>query len=186
MAGGIKVRVDGLSDLKKALDEMKMSTAKGVLRRAGIKALQPMAEDARRNAPVLTGELKASIAVSAKAASGDAGRQAFGKVLRAGGTRGEAQAALRDARRAAQGARGDYFVDLFMGPEKGADRDEAIKQIAQEFGTTFHEPQPYMRPAFDAHKRSTIDRVAETLREEIDKTVERAARRAARQAATGG
>jgi HK97 gp10 family phage protein len=48
----VTVRVEGLSDLDAALGQMKVSTAKGVLRRVGRAALQPFDEAWRPNAPV--------------------------------------------------------------------------------------------------------------------------------------
>jgi HK97 gp10 family phage protein len=61
-----KVSVEGLSDLQEALRELPDATAKNVLRRVGRKVLEPIAEDARRLAPVDEGDLRDSIGVSTK------------------------------------------------------------------------------------------------------------------------
>lgn len=53
------VTVSGLADVIQALEEMKTSTQAGVLRRAGIEALQPFDAAWRANAPVRSGHLKA-------------------------------------------------------------------------------------------------------------------------------
>lgn len=54
------VAVSGLRELDKALGELKASTAKGVLRRVGKKALQPFDEAWRAKAPRLSGKLAES------------------------------------------------------------------------------------------------------------------------------
>lgn len=60
------VRVEGLADLDKALGQFKASTAKGVLRRVGRKALEPFDSAWRANAPRLSGELADSGAIGSK------------------------------------------------------------------------------------------------------------------------
>jgi len=55
-----KVKVEGLRQLDAALGQMKESTAKGVLRRVGRAALDPIDADWRRRAPHLWGDLQDS------------------------------------------------------------------------------------------------------------------------------
>ena len=55
----------------------------------------------------------------------------------------------------------------------------------QEFGTRHHPAQPFMRPAFDAEGRKTLDRLATEMWADIERTAARQARRAARLAARG-
>lgn len=62
----MKVKVEGLKALDKALGELSKATAKNVLRRVGKKALEPVAQEARELVPVDEGHLKASIAVGTK------------------------------------------------------------------------------------------------------------------------
>lgn len=66
-----RVRVEGLKALNSSLMELKSSTARGVVRRTLLKAMEPMAEEARRNAPddpaTPNPDLESSIAVSTKA-----------------------------------------------------------------------------------------------------------------------
>jgi HK97 gp10 family phage protein len=66
MARGTSVRVEGLREIDAALGELGKATGRNVMRRAGIEALEPMAEAMRRNAPVEDGSLKDSIAVTTK------------------------------------------------------------------------------------------------------------------------
>ena len=61
--------------------------------------------------------------------------------------------------------------EVFVGPD---DRPQAV---TQEFGTAFHPPQPYMRPAFDAQKHNVVKRIADELMVGVDRAVQRAARR---------
>ncbi|WP_088346305.1 MULTISPECIES: HK97-gp10 family putative phage morphogenesis protein [Rhodomicrobium] len=55
----------------------------------------------------------------------------------------------------------------------------------QEFGTSRHPAQPFMRPAWDRTKAGVIEGLKEDLWAEIEKVLERRARRAARKAAKG-
>lgn len=67
----MKVRVEGLKALNANLMEFKGSTARGVVRRTLIGAMQPMADEARRLAPddpsTPDPDLESSIAVSTRA-----------------------------------------------------------------------------------------------------------------------
>jgi len=180
----VTVELSGFSELEAELAKISKAAGKGALRRAGIKAMQPMAAIAADMAPKDTGDLSASIIVSAKASAlNDVGRRAFARTMRGGGTRSEALAALRTARRNANGGRGKAAVELFMGPVRAANADDAIKAMAQEFGTFRHSPNPYMRPAWDQDKMDMLERLKTELWAEVSKTVERAERRAAARAA---
>lgn len=71
-------------------------------------------------------------------------------------------------------------VEMFIGPGPHP------QAVMQEFGTAFHPAQPFLRPAWDEHKRGMLDNFAADLWTEIEKAAQRAARRAARRAAAGG
>lgn len=147
----MRVRVEGLKALNSSLMELKSSTARGVVRRTLLKAMEPMAEEARRLAPddPTTGEpdLHRSIAVST--------RQKTGRQIKF------AKATPTE-------------VNVYMGPTK-----EGYPQaIMQEFGTVHHPPQPYMRPAWDGGKDQLLEDVSTGLGEEIAKTAARLAKRA--------
>lgn len=62
----LKVSLEGLADLDRALGELSPAAAKGVLRRVGRKALQPFDESWRAKAPHLTGQLEESGSVGSK------------------------------------------------------------------------------------------------------------------------
>jgi HK97 gp10 family phage protein len=60
------IKVEGLSDLDYALQELPKATARNVLVRVLTKEAQPIAEAARSYAPVLTGRLAKSYTVSTR------------------------------------------------------------------------------------------------------------------------
>lgn len=62
----VKVKIEGLREIKDALRQLPDATAKAVLRRVGKKRLKPVADRARSYAPEDEGDLKDSIAVSTK------------------------------------------------------------------------------------------------------------------------
>lgn len=62
----MRVKVEGLRDLDRALGQLRPALAKGVLRRVAVKALQPFDKAWRENAPHLTGNLKESGGVGTK------------------------------------------------------------------------------------------------------------------------
>jgi HK97 gp10 family phage protein len=173
-----RVRVSGLRELDAALGELPKAAARRVVVRVLTKAAEPMAETARTLAPddPETGapDLHTSIAVSTKLRN-PAGKQEFAAVMRAGGSREEAVAALR----AARSAGGDEsFAEVFVGPDK-----EGSHGVLQEFGTVHHGPQPFMRPAFDRHKGQALEIIKRDLGDEILKTAKRIAARKARMVA---
>ncbi len=62
----VRVKVEGLRDLDRALGQLKPALAKGVLRRVAVKALQPFDKAWREKAPHLTGNLEESGGVGTK------------------------------------------------------------------------------------------------------------------------
>lgn len=190
MVGRITVGVEGLKELDAALGQLSKATARGVLRRVLVRRAEPLAERARELVHETTGSLKQSIIVSTRKPAGhDAGKAAFANVLREGGSRAEASAALRDARRASGG---QAFAEAFVGPGRHP------QAISEEFGTADRTQattgrftgrviaHPFMRPAWDAEKDAILDGIAKDIAAEIAKTVARAASRAAKRAARTG
>src|SRR5688572_21530195 len=109
------VKVEGLRDIQAALHELPKATATNVMRRVLTKRAEPIAEAARRNAPHRSGNLRDSIRVSTRSTGGDAGKRAFRDVMQAGGSKGQARQALRDANRATSGS-----ILVYIGPAAGA------------------------------------------------------------------
>lgn len=165
------VKLEGFKELDAVLKrDFKKATARSVLRRALLAAAEPMAAKARALAPDdpetidLDRDLRESITVGTKAKNADVGKAAFAKVMRAGGSRAEAGAALRAAMKGRAG------VVAYVGPTK-----QARHGGFQEFGTVNHAPQAFMRPAFDAEANPTIKRLAADLAHEINVAAARAA-----------
>lgn len=84
-------------------------------------AAEIVAEEARRLVPVLTGELRDSIIVSATRLGG-----AFKMDMRT-----------------------DGVVRFYVGPKKGGGHPDGFYGHMVEFGTINAGPHPFMRPAFD-------------------------------------
>ena len=144
------VTVTGLRDLEKAMEGMKKSTGRGLLRRVGIKALTPIADAGRSNAPKGQGDLKESYGVSTKLSK----RQA--KLHRK---------LVKDSKAA---------IEVFAGP--GA----LSQAIQTEFGNDDQSPQPHLRPAWSAGKDKVLVGVKSGLAEAIAKSAKTAARKAAK------
>lgn len=168
-------KIEGLSELDEALNEFSRATSGNILKRAVGAAGAMIAEHAAAIAPVDEGDLKKHIWVS-KPKIINPGKAAFAQAMREGGTRAEAAVAARNANREAGGS-GRSAV-THVGPTKAVGQG-----ILQEFGTSHHKAQPFMRPTWDAYGREAADVIAETLKIEIDKAKERAAKKAARIAA---
>ncbi len=181
-----RVAISGFAEVAQALEQLKLATGRAVLRRAGLKAMAPTAELARSLAPVgegypEAGELRDSIAVGATLQADVAvGNRAYSGAKRAGGTDAEALIAKRDALRAIKGTRPDLLVTIYMGPRGGRTKDQVIKGIVQEFGSSSQEPQPYLRPALDMDRDALIARFKIEILSEIGKSVARSAKRAAK------
>lgn len=159
------VKIEGLRELDDALGELPKAVARGVLRRVGLKALEPVATTAIRLAPddpeTVGDDLKANIGVGTKLS----GRQA--------------RIARRDAQR---GLSDQSFVEVYAGVSAHSKTPQGVQQ---EFGNVNHPPQSFMRPAWEQHKHGVLDTIAADLGDEITKAAQRAERRAARRAARG-
>jgi HK97 gp10 family phage protein len=154
------VRTEGFAELERALQELgREATQKASLRRAARKAIQPVADMARTLAPddPETGgnDLRSSIGVGTRLSQRQASLH---------------RRMFRDERAA---------VEVFAGA------GPLPQAHLQEFGTRHHAAQPFLRPAWDAEGRRTLDRLATELWADIQRTAARQARRAARQAARG-
>jgi len=65
-------------------------------------------------------------------------------------------------------------VEVYVGPPS------MPRAIVAEFGSVKQVPQPFMRPAWDANKRTAFDTIKEILAEEIEKARQRILRKTAR------
>ena len=154
----VKFEFEGGRKMERALAQLPRSTAKGVVRRTLKKTLEPV----RDAADAFTGEF--NIAVTS-----------------------------RLSRRQRRAARADFLgnvVSMYVGPTQ-EDGSHAPHAHLIEFGTgpRFHQsgkfvgavsPDPFMRPAWDMHRRQLPKRLGELLWMEIEKSLARAAARAGR------
>lgn len=141
----------GFADLDRALAEIeKTATAKAIMRRSLKKAAQPMADMAQDAAPVAEGTLQESVDVSTKLSK----RQ-----------KAQHRKMFKNDKAA---------VEMFVGagPLSSAHN--------QEFGNEHNAPQPFMRPAWDAEAKPTVERVGKEMWADIEKTAKRAAKKAAK------
>ncbi|MDZ4373558.1 MAG: HK97-gp10 family putative phage morphogenesis protein [Phenylobacterium sp.] len=174
------MRVDGLSALNARLAELPKATAKSVLRQTARAALTPMAETARRLAPddPETGapsDLKSSIEISPRQKSGTQIKRTFeGKsatVMFMGPTGdGYPQAMIQEFGSA------PHVIKPRRKPKLGfsVPGDSVVVSEVQHPG---HPAQPYMRPAWEQHKRGALEIVKRELGERIDKAAKRGAGR---------
>lgn len=146
----MKVRIEGLREVDKALAELPKATGKAVLRRVLKQRAQPIADAMETGAPKDTGRLARSAGVSTK----------LNKTQRA------------KHRKMFKSDRAS--VEMFVGVAGLA------QATMQEFGTVNHPPQPFARPAWDAGKEGLLDGIADDLGTEIDKAAKRLAKRRAR------
>lgn len=175
------VKLEGFNELEAALAQIeKKATAKAVMRRALRNAALPVAEKANAMAQIgPTGRLSESVIVGTKVKN-EAGKAAYAKVMRAGGTKGDALAALKSARK------GNSTVEMFIGPVVQAfyarfvEFGTAPRINGGKFAGTQHPgtaPQPFMRPAWDSEQQATLDRIGAEMWSEIRKAAARAANR---------
>ena len=152
----MRVRVQGLRELDAALMELTKAGARGVLRRAGLAALQPVADAAQAAAPRLSGALQLSVGVGTKLTRRQAGLH---------------RKMVRDDKAS---------VEVFAGAGGLAQATQ------MEFGNFKDAAQPYLRPAWDAGRMQVIENLKRHLGAEIDKAAVRAARKAMRAARKAG
>jgi len=180
----VSIKTEGLAELDAALGEFKKGTARAILKRALMTAAQPLVDMDSRLAPddPATGppDLHSSIIASSKLRN-ETGNKEFAAVMRAGGTRADARAAMLDAK--AVGGE-DSFAIVYVGPQSGSKKN-AIKAIVQEFGSVKQPAQPYLRPAWEQSQGTVLDGIKAALTVEIDKATKRAQARALRLAAKG-
>ena len=142
--------VEGLAELEKALLDLGAETGIKTLRTAGRKAMEPVLIAATIGANRDSGDLKDSIAISSRKGKG-----------------------------------GNRAIDIDVGPtKKKAPKSEGgrelagvnQKAIAQEFGTSKQQADPFLRPALDQN----VDRVLDLFGTELEKAITRAVRKANR------
>jgi HK97 gp10 family phage protein len=168
------VHVAGLKELDEALGELTKATARNVLKRALARGAKPVLDEAKRRAPVRTGELLRGLHIRTQLIN-TVGNREYSAAMRAGLGKAAALKALRAARREAPGT--GSFAEVYVQTGRNP------QSVFQESGTAHHAAQPYLGPALDAKGNEAIKIIAGAIGEEIDKAAARAARKAARAAA---
>lgn len=159
-------RVTGIREMGEALKEFPKATRKNIVRRTLIDAVQPMADLAAAKAPYLFGDLRLSISASPRLAKG----------LRADKPqRVPGSGQFRTAK--------SSLVVVYVGPGRHP------QGVIKEFGREGDPATPFLRPAFRAEARASLERITVSFRKNLDAAAARAERkamRAARKAARGG
>lgn len=164
------LKVEGLSEIQKGLQEFKKSTQTGILTRVLRRAAKPVETAAKSNAPVDSGELRDSI--TTEAVRQNVGKAAYADAMRSGASRAEAGQAARAANREAAGRGASATVRVKAGVSYAH---------FTEFGTRTGTPAtPYMGPALRENASAVTKTIAADLEVEIAKTAKRVAARAAK------
>ncbi|MDQ0349396.1 HK97-gp10 family putative phage morphogenesis protein [Ancylobacter vacuolatus] len=163
------VKISGLREALKGLDQLKKSTQVGVLNRVLKKAAKPVEVAAKRDAPVDSGALKESIGTVI--VRRNAGKSAFAAAMRGGESRQDAAAAARKANSAAAGRGASATVRV---------RATAPHAHLVEFGTVKMGAEPFLGPALRAERDDITKSIAADIEAEVAKTAKRIAARAAK------
>jgi HK97 gp10 family phage protein len=149
-----RFKFEGLKELDRALAELPKATGKNAARRALKKAADPIDEEASAAAPFLSGRLERSVIAGTR----------LTRSQRSGGARLTASGFRSSAKN---------YVELHVGTALS-------RGIFMEFGTYKDDPEPFMRPAWEANKHEALDIIKAELRVEIDKAAARLARKVAK------
>lgn len=142
------VKTFGFIEMDRALGEFSKPTAKNVLRRTAVEALEPMADIMRAKAPRDDGDLIDAIGVGTKL--------------------GKRQKRMNRNPSTVEAYAGVKVVGAGMPPQA----------TQQEFGNEHHGPQPFVRPAWEQDKAALLDRTRDSLARQIDAARGRAQRKA--------
>lgn len=152
-----KATLHGFRELEAALSELPKATGKNVLRRVGRPPMEAMADVAAAKAPVRTGRLAYSIAVSEKAT---------------------ARARWNKGRFRASASTG---ITMAMGPAQGL--GTLHYATFDEFGTIDTPAFGFMRAAWDGGADRMLEYIKDNLWREIDKAAAKRAKKLARMSA---
>lgn len=164
--------VDGLKELEDALlRDVPKKFQRRTMLRAARAAWKPVADTAKRLAPVRSGALRDSIELWNQTEKRSAG---FGYAVTV--EAGVKKKSAKGRRAMAQAA--DYYDSNKRLQTKGAQSGGPFWAPWVEHGTRDFPAQPFLGPAYDAHAKQAIDIFAGRMWVEIGKEAEKAARRA--------
>jgi HK97 gp10 family phage protein len=162
------VRVRGLKELGRALDRMDWEIGKAIMGRVLAAAGEPMRAAAEAKAPRLTGALAGSIDLVLRL---DMQRDSL-VYATLGPAMGEYRQlkppTVATVKRGRKLGKRTYQVGSTPG----------VYGLFNEFGTADTPAQPFLRPAWEAHKTGAIERIASGLRVEIAKAQQKVSVRA--------
>lgn len=168
------VKIEGFRELEDSLKQFSRSTGKNVLGRALAKAAEPVRAAAEAKAPKDTGALQLSIKTIIRR-----NLRNKGMVLAVIGPQMGAYRTLTNPTPYVRGVKRGTMRTYQIGSSPG------VYGNWVEFGTSDTPAQPFMRPAWEAHKDGALEIMKTELAVEIDKAAARAARKAAKLAARG-
>lgn len=166
----ISLKVSGLREVDKMLNDLSKGVQKRVLTKALMAGGEIIARAARLKAPRETGYLYEHIAVTDKRPDdANVGAAAYAEARSAGLTGRQAGQVARTANIAA----GNHQAEVWVGASKSA-----VAAWPQEVGTINHPAHPFLRPAFEETKAKVADTIAFELFDQIQKATARAKVRA--------
>ena len=148
----VKVKVSGLSELDKALNELDLDIRRRAATHAGKAALAPVAQAISSKVPVDTGGLKSTVKLTATTA--------YAKIRK-------------------QGKNAFMIASVHVGTTKRK-KSSGHQALQVEFGANGMAAQPFVRPAIQGKEKAVFMRFRRTLRQSINKFAMTQARRNAR------
>jgi HK97 gp10 family phage protein len=147
------VKVEGLADLEREMNQLSKSAGRRVLRASLQKSTPELINKMKANAPVASGALRDSITATTKLAKAQSRQH---------------KKMFKDDKLA---------VEFFIGPSYNLGAGGRHAHFL-EFGTVNISPQPFARPAFDSDKMKLLGRVEDNLKTEFNKSLARMMKRA--------
>lgn len=166
------VEVEGLRGLEKALEDLTAAAGKGVLRGSLKKAATPMADlmsDLAPRGETATDRLAESVTIGTKLSK----RQAAMHRRMFKDDRASVELFVGPSYTLGEGGRHGHLLEFGTAPHVNG----GVFTGTQHPGTA---PQPFVRPAWDQEGQPTLDRLAELLWQEFEKSSARARAKAAR------
>lgn len=169
MGFGISGELTGLKDVLKALESVKASVARRLLRTGLNTASTPMAKTAKRLAPKYHGTLRKSIGKIVKTYPNTGA-----VVVVIGPRKGFKREVAVKKDKVFRHVRGRILKIANPAPELLTDLVDPIYYAhIVELGSIYHAPTPFLRPAFDLHKDQLMRNLAEHVRKGIEKAAKK-------------
>ena len=142
----VKVKVSGLKELEKKLNDLDLELRKRAAREAGREAIKPVAERMKNKIPVDTGGLKDTIRVSATTAP---------------------------SRLKKYSKKASMIASASVGRKSHKEGGTGHQALQIEYGTDKMDAQPFVRPSIQGHEKTVFMHFRKHLRKSIDKFARR-------------